>query len=248
MPEPSKPEPTCPKCGYSVLPEWTICTKCGNVLSPSPLLPTIERLEGLMAKATQGEWKYIREHPWGRATAHIVWKEGGPGRGAIADTSPHCVHSEEDEHTAELIAALHNAFPELAAGVRQLLRIIDVAERIGRGEDVSEPQPHHPLWSKLAGDRLSMRDMGESLREKDAELARLAGEVERLNRECEAFVKGNTRNLLEITRQDAELSRLRREIEVLRRLLKGPHRFWTDSDIDLNLKHQPPSERQGEQG
>jgi hypothetical protein len=225
MPEPSKPEPTCPKCGYSVLPEWTICTKCGNVLKPSSLLPTIERLEGLMAKATQGEW---------RSSDYTELPEGSRGVACDAVESfviPPAYVSSED---SDCIAALHNAFPELAAGVRELTKLSDE-----RGQCVVN------LTNKLS-------ELRATLREKDAELARLAGEVERLKdelamwkpmtpeeaeaaldavkdappiskEEIDRMVKfatdpANRLNNDEQTQIAAELSRLRQQVEGLRGL------------------------------
>lgn len=45
--------------------------------------------------------------------------------------------------------------------IKQLEHIIEVAEKLDGEEEISEPQPHHRLWSIVAGNRATMKQMAE---------------------------------------------------------------------------------------
>lgn len=45
--------------------------------------------------------------------------------------------------------------------IKELVHIIEIAEKLDGEEEISEPQPHHRLWSIIAGNRATIKRLAE---------------------------------------------------------------------------------------
>lgn len=82
-------------------------------------------------KHTPGPWQRFDDggrinerHTYGPEYADVIWGPDGPGRGSIADCSPHGRATEESIANARLIAAA----PELLDALHATLRVLNEIE------------------------------------------------------------------------------------------------------------------------
>lgn len=160
---------------------------------------TIERLNELRAKTTQGEWFHVTEEPEGEdyceppPTQHAVSIYEDDTADAVAWTGDE-IWAEGD---AQWIAAIHNAWPSIAAELMRLRELHEFAERYRPQIAAVAGMSSDPHWADIA---VVISARFAKLTEREAMLRKFEAEVR------EAF--GAQRDFAIVQRVDSAIERL----------------------------------------
>lgn len=187
----------------------------------------LDALDALHAKATPGPWvAEWNDHDDHEAGIDIIQRRGLKGgcRVALVEWD---LHEECIRFDAELIAALHNAYPAMAAEIRALRLDLTAIDNAIADRGIAEVSCMLPIAERVSNIISELKDWRH-------EAATANADVERLTQERDNAESVAVRATLRAEKAEGEAQMLRAEVERLREVadLARQHVMASDHDSE----------------